>query len=353
MMQISPIFEIQENPLIIAGPCSAESEEQVLTTAKELAAGGVKIYRAGLWKPRTRPGSFEGVGAVGLPWLQRVKQETGMKVLTEVATREHVEAAVNAGLDGIWIGARTTANPFAVQEIADTIQEMNADIAVLVKNPVNPDLELWIGALERLSGCGITRLAAIHRGFSDYVTGVYRNPPHWAIPIELKRRIPTLPIFHDPSHTGGKANLIASLCREAMDLCFDGLMVESHINPSVAVSDAAQQITPAELLDIVATLKPRDLPGNSSQLQLLREKIDSLDLELVHILAKRMDVCKEIGEYKKQNNMSVVQKERYAVLLSDKIATGEALGLDPKLLKRLFSIIHESSVDLQLKLKDE
>ena len=240
-----------KRPIVIAGPCSAETEEQVLETAKGLAARGVKIFRAGIWKPRTKPGGFEGIGAIGLPWLKRVKQETGMYVTTEVANRDHVFEALKAGVDMLWIGARTTVNPFAVQEIADALK--GVDIPVLVKNPVNPDLELWIGAFQRLYGAGIHRLAAIHRGFSSYDKKIYRNLPLWHIPIELRRRMPDLPIFCDPSHIGGKRELVAPLCQQAMDLSFDGLIVESHCNPDCAWSDAAQQITP-DVLDYVLNL---------------------------------------------------------------------------------------------------
>jgi chorismate mutase len=350
-MRISSLFDIDESPMVIAGPCSAESEQQVLATAKELAEGGVKIYRAGLWKPRTRPGFFEGVGSDGLPWLTKVREATGMKVMTEVATPEHLTAAIDGGVDAVWIGARTTTNPFAVQEIADTLAKMKPDIAVLIKNPVSPDINLWIGAIERIHRAGVTRIAAIHRGFSNYGAGMYRNPPHWAVPIELKRRYPNLPVIHDPSHTGGDASLIYPLCREAMDLCFDGLMIESHIKPCEAVSDASQQITPTELLRILKLLKPCSNSSESMELRILREKVDSLDDELLMILAERMAVCKEIGLYKKEHNMPVIQKDRYAVLLSDKIQKGEDLGLDSKYLKRLFATVHELSVDLQLKIK--
>ena len=246
-----------ERPLIIAGPCSAESEEQVMNTAAQLAAKGVRILRAGIWKPRTKPGGFEGVGAAGLPWLKRVKDELGMLTATEVATPKHVEAALEAGVDILWIGARTMANPFAVQELADSLK--GKDVPVLVKNPVNPDLELWIGGLERLNGAGITRLAVIHRGFSSYDKRIYRNPPMWHLPIELHRRIPELPILCDPSHIGGARELIAPLCQQAMDLGFNGLIVESHCSPDCALSDARQQVTPDVLNFILDKLVIRDV----------------------------------------------------------------------------------------------
>ncbi|MBR6286459.1 MAG: 3-deoxy-7-phosphoheptulonate synthase, partial [Bacteroidaceae bacterium] len=235
-------IDCTQRPLVIAGPCSAESEEQVLSTAKQLASNGIKIFRAGVWKPRTKPGGFEGHGVTALPWLKRVKEETGMLVSTEIATAKHVEAALEAGVDLLWVGARTTANPFAVQEIADSLR--GVDVPVLIKNPVNPDLELWIGAFERLNGAGIKRLGAIHRGFSSYDKKIYRNLPMWHIPIELRRRIPSLPIICDPSHIGGKRDLVAPLCQQAMDLGFNGLIIESHCNPDAAWSDASQQVTP-------------------------------------------------------------------------------------------------------------
>ena len=238
----------EKRPLIIAGPCSAETEEQVFNTAKQLSEKGIKIFRAGIWKPRTKPGGFEGIGEQGLPWMQRVKKELGMLVATEVANTKHVEAALNAGIDILWIGARTSANPFAMQEIADALK--GADVPVLIKNPVNPDLELWIGAIERINGAGIKRIAAIHRGFSTYDKKLYRNLPMWHIPIELHRRIPNLPVICDPSHIGGRRELIAPLCQQAMDLGFDGLIIESHCSPDNAWSDAKQQVTP-DVLDFI------------------------------------------------------------------------------------------------------
>ncbi|MBO5975334.1 MAG: chorismate mutase, partial [Paludibacteraceae bacterium] len=282
-----------KRPVVIAGPCSAESEEQTLNTAKQLASKGIKIFRAGIWKPRTKPGGFEGVGEKGLPWLQRVKQETGMRVATEVATAKHVEEVLKHDIDLLWIGARTSANPFAVQEIADSLR--GVDIPVLVKNPVNPDLELWIGALERLNNAGIKQLGVIHRGFSSYDKKIYRNLPQWHIPIELRRRLPRLPIICDPSHIGGKRELIAPLCQQAMDLNFDGLMIESHENPDCAWSDAMQQVTPDILSYILNLLVIREGKQTTENLSELRSQIDECDNQLIETLAKRMRISREIG----------------------------------------------------------
>ena len=278
---LQPIVEgvgVVGSPLIMAGPCSAETEEQTLSTARRLAMGGVKVFRAGIWKPRTKPGGFEGIGKEGLQWLKRVKEETGMLVATEVAMRRHVEEALEAGVDILWIGARTSANPFAVQEIADALKDAGAeDVAVLVKNPVNPDLELWIGALERLYNAGIRRLGAIHRGFSFYGKSIYRNPPQWHIPIELHRRIPELPIVVDPSHMGGKRELVGPLCQQALDMKFTGLMIESHCTPDEAWSDKNQQVTPEVLKIILSSLVLRNSEQNTESLQQLRQQIDRVD----------------------------------------------------------------------------
>ena len=274
-----------QRPIVIAGPCSAESEEQVMETAKGLADKGIKIFRAGIWKPRTKPGGFEGIGTLGLPWLKRVKQETGMLVATEVANKDHVFEALKAGIDILWIGARTTVNPFAVQEIADALK--GVDIPVLIKNPVSPDLELWIGAFQRLYNAGIRRLAAIHRGFSSDDKKIYRNLPLWHIPIELRRRMPELPIFCDPSHIGGKRELVAPLCQQAMDLSFDGLIVESHCNPDCAWSDAAQQVTPDVLDYVLSLLVIRESSQTTENLTALRHQIDSIDEQLLTTLDRK------------------------------------------------------------------
>ena len=304
----------QERAFIIAGPCSAETEEQVMTTAKQLAGRGCHLFRAGVWKPRTKPGGFEGHGEPALPWMANVKKETGMLVATEVATPEHVELALKYGIDILWIGARTTANPFAVQALADALK--GTDVPVLVKNPVNPDLELWIGALQRINGAGIQKLGAIHRGFSSYEKKLYRNEPMWQIPIELKRRLPELPIVCDPSHISGRRDLIASLCQEAMDMGFDGLIVESHCNPDKAWSDASQQVTPEVLDFIVSRLVFRDTVEHADRLKDLRHEIDELDDELIELLAKRMKVCRNIGEYKKECGMTVVSASRWRLLIN-------------------------------------
>lgn len=335
-----------KRPLVIAGPCSAETEEQVIDTATQLAKKGIGIFRAGIWKPRTKPGGFEGIGEQGLPWMQRVKAETGMLVGTEVATPKHVEAALKAGIDVLWVGARTTANPFAVQELADALK--GVDIPVLVKNPVNPDLELWIGALERINGAGIKRLGAIHRGFSSYDKKIYRNTPMWHIPIELRRRIPNIPIICDPSHIGGKRELVAPLCQQAMDLGMNGLIIESHCNPDAAWSDAKQQVTPDILDYILNLLVVRKETCSTESLTQLRKQIDECDNELIELLAKRMRVCREIGTYKKEHDMQVVQTGRYSEILEKRGAQGALCGMDAECIKKIFEAVHEESVRQQL-----
>ena len=277
-------------PLVIAGPCSAETEEQVLDTARSLAAEGIRICRAGLWKPRTKPGGFEGVGEAGIAWLQRVKRETGMYTSTEVATREHVATALKGGVDLLWIGARTAANPFAMQELADALK--GVDIPILVKNPVNPDLELWVGAIERLYNAGLRRLGVIHRGFSSYEKKIYRNAPLWHIPIELRRRYPNLTIFCDPSHIGGKRELVAPISQQALDLNFDGLIIESHCDPDSALSDAAQQVTPEVLDYTLQLLVVRDNAQTTENISILRRQIDEVDEQLLSLLAKRMHISR-------------------------------------------------------------
>lgn len=336
----------KERPLVIAGPCSAETEEQVMNTAAQLAAKGIRIFRAGIWKPRTKPGGFEGVGAVGLPWLVRVKKELGMLVSTEVATPKHVEAALEAGIDILWVGARTMANPFAVQELADSLR--GTDMPVLIKNPVNPDLELWIGGLERINGAGIKRLAVIHRGFSSYDKRIYRNPPMWHIPIELHRRIPELPILCDPSHIGGARELVAPLCQQAMDLGFDGLIVESHCNPDCAWSDAKQQVTPNVLDFILEKLVIRQLSQSTESLETLRRQIDEIDNALIEMLTKRMRISREIGQYKREHDMTIVQTGRYTEILDKRGAQGVLCGMSAEFMKSIFEAIHEESVRQQI-----
>ena len=337
-----------ERPLVIAGPCSAETEEQVITTARQLADKGCRMFRAGVWKPRTKPGGFEGQGETALPWLQNVKKSTGMLVATEVATPEHVELALKYGIDILWIGARTSANPFAMQALADSLK--GVDVPVLVKNPVNPDLELWIGALERINQAGVTRLAAIHRGFSSYDKKIYRNLPMWQIPIELRRRFPSLPIMCDPSHIGGSRELVAPLCQQAMDLGFDGLIVESHCSPDSAWSDAKQQVTPDVLDYILSLLVIRDEKVTTEGIHALRKQIDELDNQLIELLAKRMRVCREIGQYKKEHNMTVLQTSRYNEILDKRGAQGALCGMSADFIRSVFEEVHEESVRQQMEI---
>lgn len=349
-LQLSPLNLPSDNvrPVVIAGPCSAETEEQVMTTARDLANKGCHIFRAGVWKPRTKPGGFEGNGEMALPWMAEVKRETGMLTATEVATPEHVELALKYGIDVLWVGARTTANPFAMQALADSLKGI--DVPVLVKNPVNPDLELWVGALERINGAGITRLGAIHRGFSSYDKKIYRNLPMWQIPIELKRRYPNMPIFNDPSHIGGRRDLVAPLCQQAMDLGMDGLIVESHCNPDKAWSDASQQVTPDILDYILSMLVIREQGQTTEPLSQLRQQIDELDNELIAMIAKRMRVCREIGQYKKEHDMTVVQTQRYSEIIDKRGAQGSLLGIDADCVKSIFEHIHEESVRQQIEI---
>lgn len=335
-----------KRPVVIAGPCSAETEGQVMETAKDLAKNGVRIFRAGIWKPRTKPGGFEGVGSVGLTWLQEVKKETGMLVATEVANKQHVEEALNAGVDVLWIGARTSANPFAMQEIADSL--VGADVPVLVKNPVNPDLELWIGAMQRIYNAGIRQIGAIHRGFSAYGKHLYRNMPQWHIPIELRRRMPELTLICDPSHIGGKRELVAPLSQQAMDMGFDGLIVESHCDPDSAWSDKSQQVTPEVLNFILNMLVVRDTTQTTESLTLLRQQIDQIDNDLLEALSKRMRISREIGQYKKEHSMPVVQTGRYDDILNSRAAAAEELGMNGDFMKTVYQAIHEESVRQQI-----
>ena len=337
-----------ERPFVIAGPCSAETEEQVMTTARQLKELGCHNFRAGVWKPRTKPGGFEGHGEKALPWLKRVKDELGMLIATEVATSEHAELALKYGVDILWVGARTSANPFAMQALADTLK--GHDVVVFVKNPVNPDLELWIGALERLNAAGVKRLGAIHRGFSSYDNKIYRNSPMWQIAIELRRRNPHLPIITDPSHIGGRRELIAPISQQAMDLGFDGLIVESHCSPDDAWSDAKQQVTPDVLDYILSLLVIRDETVSTEGISQLRHQIDELDNQLMNLLAKRMRVCREIGQYKKEHNMTVLQTNRYNEILSKRGAQGALCGMAPEFVANVFEHIHEESVRQQIEI---
>ncbi len=348
LLNISPL-PFNEIPLIIAGPCSAESHEQTLKTALGLNTNGIKLYRAGLWKPRTLPDSFEGVGKIGLEWLNEVKKKTGMHVATEVATREHVELCLDKGIDVMWIGARTTTNPFAVQEIADALNGHN-DVIVFVKNPVNPDIELWIGALQRINNAGITILGAIHRGFDTGGTHIYRNMPEWHVAIELRRRIPELPILCDPSHMGGKRELIPTLSQQALDMGFDGLFIESHCNPDKALSDSEQQITPSELNSLINSLVIRRQSEPNEMLNAMRSQIDECDNSLIEILNKRMTISREIGKYKKEHDMQVVQTSRFDEILKQRINQAQEMGMNGDFMKKVMTAIHQESVRQQIEI---
>jgi len=336
-------------PIVIAGPCSAETLAQTLDTARALSTVGIKVFRAGIWKPRTMPGGFEGVGNCGLPWLQTVKRETGMLVATEVATVEHVRAALDAGVDILWMGARTSANPFAMQDIADALHGHD-DVTVLVKNPVNPDLDLWLGALQRIRNAGITRLGAVHRGFSSAGAHIYRNDPQWHIPFELRRLAPGMTILCDPSHIGGRRQYIEPLSQIALDTGFDGLMIESHCHPDEALSDSAQQVTPDALRDILQRLVIRSGMPVDDELSLLRQQIDDCDHELLAVLARRMSVSREIGAFKKANNLRVVQPTRYQEMIKARLEEGNSLGLPAEFTQHVMQAIHEESVRQQLNL---
>lgn len=345
-----------DRPVIVSGPCSAESEEQVMATAKGVAATGkVHILRAGIWKPRTRPNSFEGIGEEGLPWLVNAAKETGLKSSTEVANGAHVEAALKAGVDILWVGARTTVNPFSVQEVADALK--GVDIPVLVKNPINPDLQLWIGALERINQAGITKLGGIHRGFSSFEKSPFRNLPKWELAIELKRMIPELPIFNDPSHIAGNRDLISFICQKALDLEMDGLMIESHITPDVAWSDAAQQVTPDALGRILNSLTVREAASQNEDfkdhLADLRTIIDELDDDIIQKLASRMKIAEKIGQYKKENNVTILQVNRWDEIINKRMLLGDALGLEEEFMKRLLQLIHKESIRRQTAIMNE
>lgn len=343
------------NPLLIAGPCSLESEEQALNTARELAKDPrVHVYRGGVWKPRTRPGCFEGIGSIGLEWLKKVKQETGLLVGTEVANAQHTEEALKAGLDVIWIGARSTVSPFVVQEIADVLK--GTDQVVMVKNPLSPDVPLWMGAIERLYDVGIHKLVAIHRGFTSFNETKYRNYPSWKTLIELKSLMPNLPIICDPSHMGGKREYIYEISQRAFDLGLDGLMIESHIDPSCALSDKDQQLTPADLKVVLDRLVIRyaNIANETftSDLERLRSRIDSLDTELLELLAARMNIVKQIGDYKKQNKVTALQLDRWEKMMKVRVKMANDLNLDEFFIKILFQMIHEDSIRQQSEIMD-
>ena len=334
------------HPLVIAGPCSAETETQVLDIAHQLKDSDVNYYRAGIWKPRTRPGGFEGVGAIGLKWLQRVKEETGLKTATEVANKAHVELALEYDVDLLWIGARSTVSPFIIQEIADALK--GTDKIVLVKNPVNPDLALWIGAVERLHGADIKNLGVIHRGFSTYKKTKYRNLPEWQIAIDFQTRFPDIPIINDPSHISGRRDLIFDISQTALDLNFDGLMIETHCDPDNAWSDAAQQVTPERLLQIFKDLKVRKTGDDQAEfhnaLNQLRAQIDVLDASVLDTLGERMKIAEAIGTLKKERNVAVLQSNRWNEILGRMILEGEQRGLSEEFVLKLFKSIHTESI---------
>lgn len=344
-------FHLPPRPCVVAGPCSAESEEQVMETARGLKAIGINVFRAGIWKPRTHPGCFEGAGVPGLKWMQKVRKEYGMRICTEVANERHVFECLKHGVDMVWLGARTTANPFLVQEIAEALRD--TDIPVLVKNPVNPDLDLWIGAFERLAAQGVRKLGAIHRGVSSVSKIKYRNLPQWEMAVELRSRYPELPMFADPSHMGGKREYLFELSQRAMDLGLDGLMIESHCDPSCALSDAAQQLTPSSLIELLESLVVRDAMTSDEEfnekLSRLRAQIDVLDENLIFTLASRMKVSRSIGDLKKENSVAIVQPSRWDEVLDKAAASAAAYGLDTEFIKRIFNTIHEASVAEQNK----
>lgn len=356
MSDIPKTFQLQSlnsNPLIIAGPCSAESEEQVFETVSQIKANApsVGLIRAGIWKPRTRPNSFEGIGGIGLPWLKNAGNAVGLPVCTEVANAKHVEEALKAGIDVLWIGARSTVSPFIVQEIADALR--GVQIPVFVKNPVNPDLALWLGAIERIDQAGIKDIAAIHRGFSSYNKTKYRNAPNWEIPIELKRQSPEIPIICDPSHIGGNRDLILTIAQQAMNLQFNGLMIETHISPDEAWSDAAQQVTPKSLGKILTLLKTNQREANDSisfpELTAYRQEIDRLDSYMLELLAERMNIAVEIGKYKKENQIAIHQPKRWAATIKRALGIGKTNALSENFILELFQKIHKESIEKQSK----
>jgi chorismate mutase len=346
-MDIKKMYD--KRPVVIAGPCSAETEEQVMGIAHELKDQDIDLFRAGIWKPRTRPNSFEGVGSVGLKWLRRVKEETGMKTTTEVANKTHVEEALYHGIDCLWIGARTTVNPFSVQEIADALK--GVEIPVMVKNPINPDLNLWLGGIERIMKAGITDIAAIHRGFASYGEKYYRNKPMWQIPIELKRRFPEMTIICDNSHICGRRDILGDVAQQAMDLNYDGIMTEVHTSPDDAWSDAAQQITPSVFQELVKNLNLRNDKADrvlaKAQLDGVRAEIDILDSQLLKILEERMKLVDSIGNYKKENNIPILQATRWNQILDKSIEKGAKKGLSAEFIGSIFRAVHQESINHQ------
>ncbi|WP_297092108.1 chorismate mutase [uncultured Draconibacterium sp.] len=345
-----------DNPLLISGPCSLETEEQTMETARLLAKDKrVFVFRGGVWKPRTRPGSFEGVGSIGLKWLQQVKEETGLPVGTEVANAQHTEECLKAGLDVLWIGARSTASPFVVQEIADVVK--GTDAVVMIKNPVNPDVQLWVGAIERINQAGIKNIVGIHRGFTPFRQTKYRNYPNWKTVIELKRTLPNLPVICDPSHIAGTREYLFEISQKAFDMGMEGLMLESHRDPSCALSDAGQQLTPADLgklLDkLVIRYENADNPDFENQLDVLRNRIDAIDAELLETLASRVEIVKQIGQYKRDNNVTALQMNRWTQLMENRVNLGKSMSINETFVKILFQLIHEDSVRMQTEIMDE
>ena len=342
-------LNITAQPLVISGPCSAETQVQMLETARLLARiPQVQIFRAGIWKPRTRPSGFEGMGEKALEWMREIKQETGLLTTVEVATPEHIEKVLKYGVDILWIGARTVVNPFSVQELAEALK--GVDIPVFVKNPLNPDVKLWVGAVERMMLAGINKLAAIHRGFYYYKHELYRNQPMWEIPIDLQRLMPGLPIICDPSHIAGRRDLLFDVAQKGLDLGMSGLMIESHINPEKALTDAAQQVTPEDLEKLINRLTVRRISGDSeyeSTIEILRRNIDKIDAELIDILAKRMRIIEEIGHYKKENNIAVLQIRRWRQMIVDRLGIGSKLNLDKEFILKLLQLVHEESIRIQ------
>ncbi len=352
-LDIAPLSEwgmfTDPKPCVIAGPCSAESEEQIMETARGLRSFGINVFRAGIWKPRTHPGCFEGIGAPGLKWMQRAKKELGLKIATEVASEKHVFECLKYGVDMVWLGARTTANPFLVQEIAEALKDV--DVPVLVKNPVNADIDLWIGALERLNAMGIRKLGVIHRGFSTFTKTKYRNDPGWQVAVELRSRYPELPFFCDPSHMGGSRDYLYEISQRSLDLGLDGLMIESHCNPDCALSDAKQQLVPADLKVLLEKLTVRNPDSDNREykesIEQLRSRIDVIDEEIINLLASRMDISRKIGEYKKDNNIAILQTSRWDSLLDEMVRKGSESGLSKDFVTTLFNAIHEASVQVQ------
>jgi 3-deoxy-7-phosphoheptulonate synthase len=346
---ITEWFPGVERPIVISGPCSAETEEQVMETCMRLkATGKVDMLRAGIWKPRTRPGNFEGIGSIGLKWLQKAKVATGLPITVEVATAAHVHEALKHGVDVLWIGARTTVNPFSVQEVADALK--GVDVPVLIKNPINADLELWIGAIERIQQAGITQIGAIHRGFAKYGEKQYRNAPQWQLPIELKRRFPNLPMICDPSHICGNRHMLFEVSQEALDLNFDGVMIESHIDPDNAWSDAKQQVVPERVGEMISDLVLRNTApqnGSLSGLSAFRSQIDKYDDEIIALFAQRMEVAQKIGQYKKENNISILQTKRWEEILEKAFTKGRKVGLSDEFIEKYLKAVHQESIDQQ------